>query len=90
MLNVRKHWVDSLRSTARKSSKLARPDLGSDYSLMEFTRPENNVLNLHDVRYDFLVTTIRPKPTSRYVIISRAIILLLAFYNAEFSERCAK
>lgn len=24
---------------------------------MEFTRPENNVLNLYDVRYDFLVTT---------------------------------
>lgn len=25
--------------------------------MIEFTRPENNVLNLHDVRYNFLVTT---------------------------------
>lgn len=49
---------------------------------MEFTRPENNVLNLHDVCYDLLVTT----TVETESLIARHYVLLV-FYNIEFPER---
>jgi len=49
---------------------------------MEFTRPENNVLNLHDARYDFLVTT----TVEIESLIWRRYILLLAFTTLSFPK----
>lgn len=78
----------SRHGTRQESSRLARPDLGSDYSRAEFTRPENNVLNLREVLGDFLVGWSR-KSRARLTFLAHRDAVISFFFFIFFSLQSA-